>query len=103
MVFAFIGVYLLSVVDAYVDAELSNFDINVLRTLLAEAAQVVGELHHVITADHAVGRILRPSRTRRALLLKNQDSKSVIKRRIIKLRIQLLQALYAKTIDFLHL
>ncbi len=26
-IFAFIGVYLLSVVDAYVDAELSNFDI----------------------------------------------------------------------------
>ena len=27
-IFAFIGVYLLSVVDAYVDAELSNFDIS---------------------------------------------------------------------------
>ena len=26
-IFAFIGVYLISVVDAYVDAELSNFDI----------------------------------------------------------------------------
>ena len=26
-IFAFIGVYLLSVIDAYVDAELSNFDI----------------------------------------------------------------------------
>ena len=27
-IFAFIGVYALSVVDAYVDAELSNFDIS---------------------------------------------------------------------------
>ena len=27
-IFAFIGVYLLSVIDAYVDAELSNFDIS---------------------------------------------------------------------------
>lgn len=27
-IFAFIGVYLLSIVDAYVDAELSNFDIS---------------------------------------------------------------------------
>jgi hypothetical protein len=27
-VFCFIGVYLLSVIDAYVDAELSNFDIS---------------------------------------------------------------------------
>ena len=26
-IFAFIGVYLISVIDAYVDAELSNFDI----------------------------------------------------------------------------
>jgi hypothetical protein len=27
-IFCFIGVYLLSVIDAYVDAELSNFDIS---------------------------------------------------------------------------
>ena len=27
-IFAFVGVYLLSVVDAYIDAELSNFDIS---------------------------------------------------------------------------
>lgn len=26
-IFAFIGVYLISIIDAYVDAELSNFDI----------------------------------------------------------------------------
>ena len=38
---------------------------DVARTLLAEMAQVVGELHHVVTADHAVGGILRPSRSGR--------------------------------------
>ena len=27
-IFAFIGVYLISIIDAYVDAELSNFDIS---------------------------------------------------------------------------
>ena len=38
----------------------------VARTFLAEAAQVVGELHHVVTSDDAVGGILRIARTRRA-------------------------------------
>ena len=37
-VFAFIGVYLLSVVDAYVDAELSNFDISPDLSMRVEPA-----------------------------------------------------------------
>lgn len=37
-IFAFIGVYLLSVVDAYVDAELSNFDITPDLSLKVEPA-----------------------------------------------------------------
>ena len=39
--------------------------LDVFRPLLAEPAQVVGELHHIVAADHAVGRILRPPRARR--------------------------------------
>lgn len=37
-IFAFIGVYLLSVVDAYVDAELSNFDITPDLSMRVEPA-----------------------------------------------------------------
>ena len=37
-IFAFIGVYLLSVVDAYVDAELSNFDISPDLSMRVEPA-----------------------------------------------------------------
>ena len=38
----------------------------IARTLLAETAQVVVELHHIVAADDAVGRVLRVARTRRA-------------------------------------
>ena len=39
-IFAFIGVYLLSVVDAYVDAELSNFDIGPDLSMRVEPAVI---------------------------------------------------------------
>ncbi len=39
-IFAFIGVYLLSVVDAYVDAELSNFDIGPDLSMRVEPAMI---------------------------------------------------------------
>ena len=39
-IFAFIGVYLLSVVDAYVDAELSNFDITPDLSMRVEPAVI---------------------------------------------------------------
>lgn len=39
-VFAFIGVYLLSIVDAYVDAELSNFDIGPDISMRVEPAVI---------------------------------------------------------------
>ncbi|MEG2574200.1 MAG: DUF5683 domain-containing protein [Bacteroides sp.] len=39
-IFAFIGVYLLSIVDAYVDAELSNFDISQDLSLKVEPAVI---------------------------------------------------------------
>lgn len=39
-IFAFIGVYLLSVVDAYVDAELSNFDITPELSMRVEPALI---------------------------------------------------------------
>ena len=39
-IFAFIGVYLLSVVDAYVDAELSNFDITPDLSMKVEPALI---------------------------------------------------------------
>ena len=41
-VFCFIGVYLLSVIDAYVDAELSSFDINEELSLKIEPAIING-------------------------------------------------------------
>ena len=37
-IFAFIGVYLISVIDAYVDAELSNFDITPDLSMRVEPA-----------------------------------------------------------------
>ena len=39
-IFAFIGVYLLSVIDAYVDAELSNFDITPDLSMKVEPAVI---------------------------------------------------------------
>lgn len=51
-IFAFIGVYLLSVIDAYVDAELSNFDISPDLSMKVEPAvinsQVPGESNRTL-------------------------------------------------------
>lgn len=44
-IFAFIGVYLLSVVDAYVDAELSNFDITPDLSMKVEPAVIDNNDH----------------------------------------------------------
>lgn len=43
-IFAFIGVYLLSVVDAYVDAELSNFDISPDLSMKVEPAIINSQM-----------------------------------------------------------
>lgn len=43
-IFAFIGVYLLSVVDAYVDAELSNFDISPDLSMRVEPAVINNQI-----------------------------------------------------------
>lgn len=43
-IFAFIGVYLLSVVDAYVDAELSNFDITPDLSMRVEPAVIDNQM-----------------------------------------------------------
>ena len=43
-IFAFIGVYLLSVVDAYVDAELSNFDITPDLSMRVEPAVINNQI-----------------------------------------------------------
>ena len=43
-IFAFIGVYLLSVVDAYVDAELSNFDITPDLSMKVEPAIINSQM-----------------------------------------------------------
>ena len=40
--------------------------LDIRGAFFAEAAQIVGKLHHIIAADHAVRGVLRPSRTRRA-------------------------------------
>ena len=47
-IFAFIGVYLISVIDAYVDAELSNFDITPDLSMRVEPA--------VINSQYSIGR-----------------------------------------------
>lgn len=44
-IFAFIGVYLISIIDAYVDAELSNFDITPELSMKVEPA-VIDNNHH---------------------------------------------------------
>ncbi|NDV66445.1 DUF5683 domain-containing protein [Bacteroides sp. 224] len=51
-VFAFIGVYLLSIVDAYVDAELSNFDISDDISMRLEPTVINDNLHR---KNNAVG------------------------------------------------
>jgi len=52
-IFAFIGVYLLSVVDAYVDAELSNFDITPDLSMRVEPAIINNQM--IGTSQRAVG------------------------------------------------
>jgi hypothetical protein len=47
-VFAFIGVYLLSIVDAYVDAELSNFDIGPDLSMRVEPAVISHQYNNYI-------------------------------------------------------
>ena len=59
-IFAFIGVYLLSVVDAYVDAELSNFDITPDLSMKVEPAVIdnnnsVGTQYSPLTRSKSVG------------------------------------------------
>lgn len=44
-IFAFIGVYLISVIDAYVDAELSNFDITPDLSMRVEPAIINDQFH----------------------------------------------------------
>jgi len=39
-IFAFIGVYVISIIDAYVDAELSNFDIGSVLSLRVTPAVI---------------------------------------------------------------
>ena len=58
-IFAFIGVYLLSVVDAYVDAELSNFDITPDLCMKVEPAVIdnnsTGSHYSPVTRSKSVG------------------------------------------------
>lgn len=53
-IFAFIGVYLLSIVDAYVDAELSNFDISPDLSMRVEPA-VIQTQTGSSSRQHSVG------------------------------------------------
>ena len=48
-IFAFIGVYLLSVIDAYVDAELSNFDITPDLSMKVEPAVIDNRINNSST------------------------------------------------------
>ena len=52
-IFAFIGVYLLSVIDAYVDAELSNFDITPDLSMKVEPAVIDNRID--ISSNRSVG------------------------------------------------
>ena len=52
-IFAFIGVYLLSVVDAYVDAELSNFDITPDLSMKVEPAVIDNRIDN--SSNRSVG------------------------------------------------
>ena len=58
-IFAFIGVYLISVVDAYVDAELSNFDIGPDLSMKVEPTifnnQAGGSYNPATLKDKSVG------------------------------------------------
>ena len=52
-IFAFIGVYLLSVIDAYVDAELSNFDITPDLSMKVEPAVIDNRVNN--SSNRSVG------------------------------------------------
>ena len=52
-IFAFIGVYLLSVIDAYVDAELSNFDITPDLSMKVEPAVIENRIDN--SSNRSVG------------------------------------------------
>ena len=52
-IFAFIGVYLLSVIDAYVDAELSNFDITPDLSMKVEPAIINSQIDN--SSNRSVG------------------------------------------------
>ena len=52
-IFAFIGVYLLSVIDAYVDAELSNFDITPVLSMKVEPAVIDNRINN--SSNRSVG------------------------------------------------
>ena len=52
-IFAFIGVYLLSVIDAYVDAELSNFDITPALSMKVEPAVIDNRIDN--SSNRSVG------------------------------------------------
>lgn len=54
-IFAFIGVYLLSVVDAYVDAELSSFDISKDLSLKVEPVLFNNEATHLHKRKSSLG------------------------------------------------
>lgn len=54
-IFAFIGVYILSVIDAYVDAELSNFDITPDLSMRIEPAIMNNEQNLLRTSNKSVG------------------------------------------------
>lgn len=53
-IFAFIGVYLISVIDAYVDAELSNFDITPDLSMRVEPA-VIDSQYSIGSSNKSVG------------------------------------------------
>ena len=53
-IFAFIGVYLISVIDAYVDAELSNFDITPDLSMQVEPA-VINSQYSIGSSNKSVG------------------------------------------------
>ena len=54
-IFAFIGVYILSVIDAYVDAELSNFDITPDLSMRIEPAIMNNKQNFLRTSNKTVG------------------------------------------------
>lgn len=54
-IFAFIGVYLLSVIDAYVDAELSNFDITPDLSMSVEPAVMDNNKYNPSLRNKSVG------------------------------------------------